>query len=65
MAAVNGGHLKSVTFLVENGANIEHRGHEGATVLIDAVEGSHAAIVEYLLSKVPAYLHATRMDIQR
>ncbi len=49
--ASNNGHLETVKYLVENGAEIEGRQNNNATPLVCAFMNKHNEIVKYLVEK--------------
>ena len=49
VAAAEGGHLGTVTMLVEAGAEVRVLDDEDMTPLLNAVKGDHAAVATYLV----------------
>ena len=51
LAAAEAGDIKSVTRLVEAGANVNARSEDGFTVLVHAISGYHREVIQYLVGK--------------
>ncbi|XP_052083811.1 uncharacterized protein LOC127721184 isoform X2 [Mytilus californianus] len=67
MASLNN-HLEVVKVLIQNGADIDYRGVEGATALFEASERGNIEVVKYLLSmkasvNIPTYRGRTPLFV--
>ena len=49
--AANFGHLETVNYLLDYGADIDHRGDAGITPLIDAASCGHVQMMQLLIER--------------